>query len=107
MGEMILKATGLCKDYGKKSVLHNVDFTINKGDIYGLVGKNGAGKTTIMRIITALQVPTKGEVEYGFDRSRLGSVGALVELPSIYSNMSAEENIRFQYLNLGLKADDS
>ena len=107
MGEMILKATGLCKDYGKKSVLHNVDFTINKGDIYGLVGKNGAGKTTIMRIITGLQVPTKGEVEYGFDRSRLGSVGALVELPSIYSNMSAEENIRFQYLNLGLKADDS
>ena len=107
MGEMILKATGLCKDYGKKSVLHNVDFTINKGDIYGLVGKNGAGKTTIMRIITGLQVPTKGEVEYGFDRSRLGSVGALVELPSIYSNMSAEENIRFQYMNLGLKADDS
>ena len=77
MGEMILKATGLCKDYGKKSVLHNVDFTINKGDIYGLVGKNGAGKTTIMRIITGLQVPTKGEVEYGFDRSRLGSVGQI------------------------------
>lgn len=107
MGEMILKATGLCKDYGKKSVLHNVDFTINKGDIYGLVGKNGAGKTTIMRIITGLQVPTKGEVEYGFDRSRLGSVGALVELPSIYANKSAEENIKFQYLNLGLKIDDS
>ncbi len=107
MGEMILKATGLCKDYGKKSVLHNVDFTVNKGDIYGLVGKNGAGKTTIMRIITGLQVPTKGEVEYGFDRSRLGSVGALVELPSIYANKSAEENIKFQYLNLGLKIDDS
>ncbi|MCR5048632.1 MAG: ATP-binding cassette domain-containing protein [Saccharofermentans sp.] len=104
---MILKATGLCKDYGKKSVLHNVDFTVNKGDIYGLVGKNGAGKTTIMRIITGLQVPTKGEVEYGFDRSRLGSVGALVELPSIYANKSAEENIKFQYLNLGLKIDDS
>lgn len=107
MGEMILKATGLCKDYGKKSVLHDVDFTVNKGDIYGLVGKNGAGKTTIMRIITGLQVPTKGNIEYGFDRARLGSVGALVELPSIYANKSAEENIKFQYLNLGLKFDDS
>ena len=107
MGEMILKATGLCKDYGKKSVLHNVDFTINKGDIYGLVGKNGAGKTTIMRIMTGLQVPTKGNIEYGFDKSRLGSVGALVELPSIYANKSAYENIKFQYLNLGLKIDDS
>ena len=36
MGEMLIKAEGLCKDYGKKSVLHDVDFTINKGDIYGL-----------------------------------------------------------------------
>ena len=107
MGEMLIKAEGLCKDYGKKSVLHDVDFTINKGDIYGLVGKNGAGKTTIMRIMTGLQVPTKGTISYGFDRTRLGSVGALVELPSIYANKSAYENIKFQYLNLGLKVDDS
>ena len=104
---MLIKAEGLCKDYGKKSVLHDVDFTINKGDIYGLVGKNGAGKTTIMRIMTGLQVPTKGTISYGFDRTRLGSVGALVELPSIYANKSAYENIKFQYLNLGLKVDDS
>ncbi|MCR5200473.1 MAG: ATP-binding cassette domain-containing protein [Saccharofermentans sp.] len=107
MGEMILKASGLCKNYGKKSVLHDVDLTINKGDIYGLVGKNGAGKTTIMRIMTGLQHPTSGKMEYFFDRERLGSVGALVELPSIYANKSAEENIKFQYLNLGLKFDDS
>ena len=107
MGETILKATGLCKDYGKKSVLHDVNFTVNKGDIYGLVGKNGAGKTTIMRIITGLQLATSGEVEYGFERGRLGSVGALVELPSIYANKSAYENIKFQYLNLGLRTDGS
>ncbi|MBR1797266.1 MAG: ATP-binding cassette domain-containing protein [Clostridiales bacterium] len=108
MGEdMILKASGLGKNYGSKPVLHDVDFTVNKGDIYGLVGKNGAGKTTIMRIITGLQVPTSGTIEYGFDKTRLGSIGALVELPSIYANKSAEENIKFQYLNLGLKFDDS
>ena len=107
MAEMIIKASGVCKGYGSKQVLHDVNFTINKGDIYGLVGKNGAGKTTIMRILTGLQNPKSGTIEYGFDNKRLGSVGALVELPSIYSNMSAEENIRFQYLNLGLKTDDS
>ena len=105
--QMILKASGLCKNYGSKAVLNDVNFTINKGDIYGLVGRNGAGKTTIMRIMTGLQVPTKGNIEYGYDRKRLGSTGALVELPSIYSNKSAEENIKFQYLNLGLKFDDS
>lgn len=107
MGEMIIKASGIYKDYGSKSVLQDVNFTVNKGDIYGLVGKNGAGKTTIMRILTGLQVPTKGDIAYGFDRSRLGSIGALVELPSIYADKSAEENIKFQYLNLGLTIDNS
>lgn len=105
--QMILKATGLCKNYGSKQILKDVNITINKGDIYGLVGRNGAGKTTIMRIMTGLQVPTKGNIEYGYERSRLGTTGALVELPSIYANKSAEENIKFQYLNLGLKFDDS
>ena len=105
--QMILKATGICKNYGSKPVLKDVNLTINKGDIYGLVGKNGAGKTTIMRIMTGLQIPTSGKIEYGYDRRRLGSTGALVELPSIYANKSAEENIKFQYLNLGLKFDDS
>ena len=56
--QMILKATGICKNYGSKPVLKDVNLTINKGDIYGLVGKNGAGKTTIMRIMTGLQIPT-------------------------------------------------
>lgn len=107
MGDMMIKASGVCKGYGKKQVLHDVDFTINKGDIYGLVGKNGAGKTTIMRILTGLQIPHKGTIEYGFDKNRLGSVGALVELPSIYANKSAEENIKYQYMNLGLKIDGS
>lgn len=107
MGEMMIKASGVCKGYGNKQVLHDVSFTVDKGDIYGLVGKNGAGKTTIMRILTGLQVPKSGSIEYGFDKNRLGSVGALVEIPSIYSNMSAEENIKFQYMNLGLKIDGS
>ena len=107
MEEMMIKASGISKGYGSKKVLHDVDFTVNKGDIYGLVGKNGAGKTTIMRILTGLQVPQKGTIEYGFDKNRFGAVGALVELPSIYANKSAEDNIKFQYMNLGLKIDDS
>ncbi|MEE5991057.1 MAG: ATP-binding cassette domain-containing protein, partial [Lachnospiraceae bacterium] len=51
--------------------------------------------------------PTKGTVEYGFDNKKLGNVGALVELPSIYSNYSAKDNLIFQYINLGLKIDGS
>lgn len=103
----IIKVDGVTKDYGKAHVLDGMSFTVPKGSIFGLVGRNGAGKTTVMRIISGLQKPTAGKVEYGFDHKKLGNVGALVELPSIYSNASARENLIYQYINLGLKADDS
>lgn len=105
--DMMLKVTDVCKKYGKHDVLRQMSFAVPKGSIYGLVGKNGAGKTTIMRIISGLQKPTSGKVEYGFDREGYGKIGALVELPSIYSTKSARDNLIFQYMNLGLKIDDS
>ncbi len=101
----IIKVNDVSKEYGKFRALDSMTFTVPKGSIYGLVGRNGAGKTTIMRIISGLQEPTSGKVEYGFDHKKLGNVGALVELPSIYSNQSARENLVYQYINLGLKID--
>lgn len=105
--DYMLKVTDVCKKYGKYEVLKQMSFTVPKGSIYGLVGRNGAGKTTIMRIISGLQKPTSGKVEYGFDHKGYSKIGALVELPSIYSSKSARENLIFQYINLGLKIDDS
>ncbi len=107
MADVLYKANNVCKKYGSKSVLQDVSITINRGDIYGLVGKNGAGKTTLMRIMTGLQESSSGNIDYGFDRKKLGAVGALVELPSIYANMSAYENLKLQYINLGRPVDDS
>lgn len=103
----IIKVSDVSKDYGKFRALESMTFSVPKGSIYGLVGRNGAGKTTIMRIISGLQKPISGKVEYGFDHKKLGNVGALVELPSIYSNQSARENLVYQYINLGLKIDGS
>ena len=105
--DYIIKVDGVTKNYGKAHVLDGMSFTVPRGSIFGLVGRNGAGKTTVMRIISGLQKPTAGKVEYGFDHKKLGNVGALVELPSIYSNASAKDNLIYQYINLGLKADDS
>ncbi|MBE7069586.1 MAG: ATP-binding cassette domain-containing protein [Ruminococcaceae bacterium] len=105
--DYMLKVTDVCKNYGKHEVLKKMSFSVPKGSIYGLVGRNGAGKTTIMRIISGLQKPTSGKVEYGFDHKGYGKIGALVELPSIYSSKSARENLIYQYINLGLKIDDS
>ena len=64
--EYILKIKKLQKSYKKNQVLSNLNMQIEKGAIYGLIGKNGAGKTTLIRIITGLQKPNNGEYQiYG------------------------------------------
>ena len=65
MNTEILKAEGLCKAYGSKQVLQNLDLTIQPGKIYGLIGRNGAGKTTLLGILTAQNTKDAGEVTYG------------------------------------------
>ena len=60
-----LVAAGVCKSYGKKEVLHNVDLTLEPGRIYGLIGRNGAGKTTLLGILTAQNTLDAGSVRYG------------------------------------------
>lgn len=63
MREIILQTKNLSKRYKNFTALDNADMTIYKGDIYGLVGRNGAGKTTIMKILTGLTEKSGGEFE--------------------------------------------
>lgn len=65
MNGKILKAEGLCKSYGKKEVLRNLDLEILPGRIYGLIGRNGAGKTTLLGILTGQNTKNAGSVTYG------------------------------------------
>ena len=58
--EYILETNGLTKVYGQKEAARDVSLHIPEGKIYGLIGRNGAGKTTIMRMISGLSVPTRG-----------------------------------------------
>lgn len=107
--EYVLKTTALQKRYGSFTALSDVNMHIPRGAIYGFVGKNGAGKTTLIRLICGLQFPTSGEYSlFGISntskeivRSRK-RMGAVVETPSIYSDMTAEDNMREQYRILGL-----
>ena len=64
MNTGILKAEGLCKSYGKKTVLHDLNLEIQPGKIYGLIGRNGAGKTTLLGILTAQNTMDSGTVTY-------------------------------------------
>lgn len=111
--EYVLKTNALQKRYGNYKALNGLSMHVPKGAIYGFVGKNGAGKTTLIRLICGLQEPTDGSyVLYGrknTDRDIAKSrrrMGAVVETPSIYLDMTAEENLRQQYLVLGLPSFD-
>ncbi len=112
--EYVLKTNALCKSYKHFKALNGLTMNVLKGAIYGLVGKNGAGKTTFIRLICGLQNPTSGEYSlYGIknlEKEILKSrrrMGAVVETPSIYLDLTAAENLKEQYRILGIPSYDS
>ena len=112
--EYILETKALEKKYGNFKAIDNLNMHIQKGAIYGLIGKNGAGKTTLIRLICGLQKPTNGMYAiYGVlntDKQitkMRKRVGAIVETPSIRIDADAEDNLKEQYKMLGLPSEDS
>lgn len=107
--EYIVEAKNLVKKYKDFTAINNLNMHIEKGSIYGFVGKNGAGKTTFIRLLCGLQEPTDGEILiYGIsnkDKNVINSrkrLGAIIESPAIYPEMTAEENLQNQYRILGI-----
>lgn len=90
MGEKLVELKNVTKKYKNTVAVNEVSLTLEKGKIYGLVGKNGAGKTTIMRIIMGLSITTSGAVNVS-----VNGMGTLIEAPALNGGMSASENIRF------------
>ena len=103
--EYILKTEKLTKIYGGIKAVNEVSMSVRKGDIYGFIGKNGAGKTTFMKMISGLATPTAGSMEL-FGKSDLEQarkrIGTLIEDPGVYPNMTAEENLEIVRRNLGI-----
>ena len=95
----ILTTQNLTKTYGKKDAAKDINIHIREGEIYGLIGRNGAGKTTVMRVISGLSKATGGSYEL-HGENKFG-VGVLIESPGIYPNMSAEENLRLKCIAMG------
>ena len=111
--EIILKTNNLEKKYKGFRALNNTNIHIEKGAIYGLIGKNGAGKTTLIRIICGLQEPTNGSyIIYGKSNnsndiiSARKRMGAIIETPSIYGEMTARDNLIEQYKLVGMPSLD-
>ena len=111
MSEMLLETRGLTKQYGHHKAVDSVSMHIKKGAIYGFIGRNGAGKTTCLKMISGLSKPTSGEIEIfgykGKDLQKVRSrVGCLIEAPGLYGNMTAYENLNIKCKLLGIKKAD-
>ncbi len=96
-GETALRVRGLQKRYAGREVLRGLDLDVRRGDIYGFLGANGAGKTTAIRCILGLTHADAGEVaifgQTDATRRRVG-VGAIVETPAFHGWRSARDNLR-------------
>ncbi|SKA12933.1 ABC transporter [Pilibacter termitis] len=90
--QTIVQTTNLTKQYKNFKALDEVSINIQKGDIYGFIGKNGAGKTTLIRLLAGLIDATSGEVSY----QKTGmKIGAVIESPACYPYLSAKDNLMY------------
>ncbi|MCM1052684.1 MAG: ABC transporter ATP-binding protein [Ruminococcus sp.] len=97
----ILKVENLSKKFGKKYILKDVSFEIDKGDILAFIGPNGAGKTTTIKCILGLQKGSGKVLINGYDIRRnfvkaISKVGAIVESPDVYMYLTGFENLKLQ-----------
>lgn len=111
--EYCLVTDTLCKQYRNFKALNGISMHVPKGSIYGLVGRNGTGKTTLIRLISGIQEPTSGSYTL-YDVKNTDKaiykvrqrMGAVVESPAIYLDMTAEDNLKMQYQILGIPSYD-
>lgn len=99
--ETVIKTISLTKQYGKKTVVKDLDLKVTKGSIYGFLGPNGAGKSTTMKMILGLAKPTKGSIEvlgkavnHDNRLSILKNTGSLIESPAYYGHLNGRENLQ-------------
>ena len=102
----VIETSGLTKAFGGKMAVDQFDMHVGQGDIYGFIGRNGAGKSTVMRMLAGLAEPTGGEMRvFGSSPCEAGAsrrIGALIESPGLYGSMSATDNLMMKALALGL-----
>lgn len=109
--EYILTTDNLTKTYGEKHAADKISLHIKKGDVYGLIGRNGAGKTTILKMICGLSTPTSGTVTFNGKSGAMLSqemdkIGSLIETPGLFPKMSAYQNIKIKCILYGRNNDE-
>ena len=109
----VVETSNLTKEYNGRAVVRKVNMHIPEGSIYGFVGENGSGKTTIMRMLTGIARPTSGSfMMFGVKNTdpkiyrKRKEISAIVETVSLVPTMTALDNMKYQELYLGIKLTD-
>ncbi|MCL1788635.1 MAG: ABC transporter ATP-binding protein [Defluviitaleaceae bacterium] len=100
MNETILQTRNITKKYGGKAAVDNISMTIKKGDIYGLIGRNGAGKTTMFNCLTGNLTPDSGEITMEFSPmekrpATFDDMGLVLAQPHLPEFMTGQEFLKF------------
>lgn len=102
----VIQTMGLSKRYKDRWAVERLDLRVEQGDVYGFIGRNGAGKSTTLKLLCGLARPTRGEaLVFGKpirDPVARRRVGALIEQPGLYPDLSGRENLRLYAALLGL-----
>ena len=102
----VIQTMGLSKRYKDNWAVDHLDLQVEQGDIYGFIGRNGAGKSTTLKLLCGLAQPTQGEaLLFGKpirDSVARRRVGSLIEQPGLYPDLSGRENLRLYATLLGL-----
>ena len=108
MSNLILETKNLSKKFGKQLIVDSVSLKIKRNSIYGILGQNGAGKTTILKMIMGLLKPTGGEIIFEGETWRyehLAKIGSLIESPALYENLTAVENLMIHTRLMGISKE--
>lgn len=95
----MLNVDRITKSFDNHKVLNGVSFSIDDGEIYGLIGKNGAGKTTLLHIIAGLLTPDSGSTSVDAAKNKISKVGYLPDIPAFFDYLTAQEYLDFLLMN--------
>jgi len=106
MGEPMIDLQHLAKNFGKQTVLKDINLTVNPGEIVGLIGPSGAGKSTVIKVTLGMEVTSGGSAKvFGTtmpNRELLGRIGYMAQTDALYDALSGQENLKFYGLMKGI-----
>lgn len=107
--EKCISINHVSRSFGKQQVLEDINLKIFEGEIFGLLGPSGAGKTTLVKLLTGLDLPTSGEVYLFAEKmptlKLINSIGYMAQSNALYEDLTAKENLQFFSELYGLKGE--